>query len=78
MRSVRLGLLTVLAPNAVAIVLGALGLLPPALATAINNGSTIVGATAGAAPLLLAPGSHAASLSAASARRTRRAAARRS
>jgi len=77
MRSVRLGLLSVLGPNAVAIVLGALGLLPPALATAINNGSTIVGALAGAAPLLLAPGSRAAPLSAASARRARTGAPRR-
>jgi Cu2+-exporting ATPase len=52
MRSVRHGLFTVLAPNAVAIVLGALGLMPPALAAAINNGSTIVASMIGVAPLL--------------------------
>jgi Cu2+-exporting ATPase len=54
MRNVRHGLLTVLAPNAVAIVLGALGLMPPALAALVNNGSTIVGAMIGVAPLLVA------------------------
>jgi Cu2+-exporting ATPase len=52
MRSVRHGLFAVLAPNAVAIVLGALGLLPPAVAAAINNGSTIVAALIGVAPLI--------------------------
>jgi Cu2+-exporting ATPase len=54
MGSVRHGLFTVLAPNAVAIVLGALGLMPPALAAAINNGSTIVASMIGVAPLLVA------------------------
>jgi Cu2+-exporting ATPase len=54
MRSVRHGLYTVLAPNVVAIVLGALGLMPPAAAAAINNGSTIVASVIGVAPLILA------------------------
>jgi Cu2+-exporting ATPase len=54
MRSVRHGLYTVLTPNAVAILLGALGLMPPALAAAVNNGSTIVAAMIGVAPLLVA------------------------
>jgi Cu2+-exporting ATPase len=54
MRSVRHGLYTVLGPNALAIVLGALGLMPPALAAAVNNGSTIVASVIGVAPLILA------------------------
>jgi Cu2+-exporting ATPase len=51
MRTVKRGLGLILVPNAVAIVLAALGLLPPSLAAAINNGSTVVAGLAGLAPL---------------------------
>jgi Cu2+-exporting ATPase len=54
MRRVRTTLALVLVPNAVAIVLGALGLVPPAIAATVNNGSTLVAALAGIAPLLSA------------------------
>jgi heavy metal translocating P-type ATPase len=54
MRRVRKGLALVLAPNAVAIVLGALGLMSPAVAAAVNNGSTVVGGLAALAPLFSA------------------------
>jgi cation transport ATPase len=49
---VRRGLGIVVAPNAAAIALGALGLITPGIAAAINNGSTVLAALAGAAPLL--------------------------
>jgi len=52
MRHVRRGLGLVIAPNAVAILLGALGLLAPGAAAAVNNGSTVVAALAAVAPLL--------------------------
>jgi Cu2+-exporting ATPase len=52
MRSVRIGLGIVIVPNAIAIALGALGLLGPALAALINNGSTVAAAIAAASPLL--------------------------
>lgn len=42
MGRVRQTLALVLAPNAIAIVLGALGLLPPAAAAASNNGTTVL------------------------------------
>jgi Cu2+-exporting ATPase len=42
----------VLVPNAVAIAAGALGLINPVIAAAVNNGSTIVAAGRAAAPLL--------------------------
>jgi heavy metal translocating P-type ATPase len=51
MRRVRRGVGYVIAPNAVAIVLGAVGLLSPGGAALINNGSTVVAALAGVAPL---------------------------
>jgi Cu2+-exporting ATPase len=54
MNRVRNALALVLAPNIVAIVLGALGLLSPALAATVNNGSTIVAALSAIAPLLSA------------------------
>ncbi len=54
MRRVRNALALVLAPNVVAIVLGALGLLSPAVAATVNNGSTVVAALTGIAPLLSA------------------------
>jgi cation transport ATPase len=52
MGRVRLGVGLVVAPNAAAIVLGALGLINPALATVANNGSTLLAALVGVAPLL--------------------------
>ena len=51
MRRVRLGLGYVLVPNAVAIVLGAVGLLAPGGAALINNGSTVVASLAAVSPL---------------------------
>jgi heavy metal translocating P-type ATPase len=54
MRRVRNALTLVLAPNVIAIVLGALGLMPPAIAATVNNGSTVVAALSGVAPLLSA------------------------
>ena len=57
MAHVRRGLGLVIAPNAVAIVLGALGLVTPGVAAVVNNGSTVVAALAAVSPLLppLAP-----------------------
>jgi Cu2+-exporting ATPase len=55
MTRVRQGVGLVVAPNAAAIVLGALGLINPALATVANNGSTLVAALVGVAPLLRKP-----------------------
>jgi P-type E1-E2 ATPase len=52
MRRVRRGLGYVIAPNAVAIVLGAMGLLGPGAAALINNGSTVAASLAAVAPLL--------------------------
>jgi Cu2+-exporting ATPase len=51
-RNVKRGLGLVIAPNAVAIALGALGLLQPSMAALVNNGSTVVAALAAMAPLL--------------------------
>jgi cation transport ATPase len=45
----------VLVPNALAIGAGAIGLLTPALAAVINNGSTIAAAAHAIAPLLRRP-----------------------
>ncbi len=52
MGRVRQGLGLVVVPNAAAIVLGALGIINPALATVANNGSTLIAALVGVAPLL--------------------------
>ncbi|MEO7113186.1 MAG: heavy metal translocating P-type ATPase, partial [Polyangiaceae bacterium] len=52
MAHVRRGLGIVIAPNAAAIALGALGLITPGVAAAINNGSTVVAALAALTPLL--------------------------
>jgi Cu2+-exporting ATPase len=52
MSSVRRNLGIVIAPNAVAIALGALGLIRPPLAAVINNGATILAVLAGTTPLL--------------------------
>jgi Cu2+-exporting ATPase len=54
MGRVRQGVGIVVVPNAVAIVLGALGIINPVVATVANNGSTLVAAVVGAAPLLRA------------------------
>jgi Cu2+-exporting ATPase len=51
MRSVHRGIATILAPNAVAIVLAAFGVLSPGVAATINNGSTVAAAVAAVAPL---------------------------
>lgn len=51
MRRVRRGLGFVIAPNAVAIALGAIGLLTPGAAALVNNGSTVAAALAAVAPL---------------------------
>jgi soluble P-type ATPase/uncharacterized protein (DUF697 family) len=53
MASVRRGLGLVMVPNAAGAVLGALGLINPAVAAIINNGSTVIAALAAAAPLVL-------------------------
>ena len=52
MAHVHRGLGLVIVPNAIAIALGAAGLITPGVAAAVNNGSTIVAAMAGLAPLL--------------------------
>jgi heavy metal translocating P-type ATPase len=52
MKRVRRGLGFVIVPNAVAIVLGAVGLLSPGAAALVNNGSTVAAALAAVAPLL--------------------------
>ena len=51
-KNVQRGLGLVIAPNAVAIALGALGLLTPGMAALVNNGSTVIAALAAMAPLL--------------------------
>ena len=55
MRLMRRGVGIVLGPNAFAMGFGALGLMPPALAAAINNGSTVIAALSGLMPLWSAP-----------------------
>ena len=52
MANVKRSLGLVLAPNAIAILLGAFGLLSPAVATVVNNGSTVAAALAAVAPLV--------------------------
>jgi Cu2+-exporting ATPase len=51
MARVRQGVGLVVVPNAAAIVLGAFGIINPAIATVANNGSTLVAALVGVAPL---------------------------
>ena len=53
MASVKRGLALVMVPNAIGAGLGALGLINPALAALVNNGSTVVAALVAAAPLVL-------------------------
>ncbi|MBX3206229.1 MAG: heavy metal translocating P-type ATPase [Labilithrix sp.] len=55
MRAVRTGLGIVIVPNALAIVLGALGVIGPGVATVLNNGSTVVAAMAALSPVLRRP-----------------------
>ncbi|MBX3259541.1 MAG: heavy metal translocating P-type ATPase, partial [Labilithrix sp.] len=52
MRAVRTGLGIVIVPNALAIVLGAVGVIGPGAATLLNNGSTVVAAIAALSPTL--------------------------
>jgi heavy metal translocating P-type ATPase len=52
MANVERSLVLVLAPNAIAIVLGAIGLLSPGAAAIVNNGSTVAAGLAAIAPLL--------------------------
>jgi Cu2+-exporting ATPase len=52
MKRVRRGIGFVIVPNAVAIVLGAVGLLSPGAAALVNNGSTVAAALAAVAPLI--------------------------
>jgi Cu2+-exporting ATPase len=52
MAHVKRGLAIVVAPNAAAIVLGAVGLITPGVAALVNNGSTVIAALAGVSPLL--------------------------
>lgn len=51
MRLVRQNVALVAAPNAAALGLATLGMMPPLLATAVNNGSTVVAAANGLRPL---------------------------
>jgi Cu2+-exporting ATPase len=55
MRSVRQNLGVVIVPNAIAIVLGALGIITPPLAAIINNGTTLIAVLTGTVPLLRGP-----------------------
>jgi len=52
MRAVRQNLGVVIAPNAIAIALGAFGLIQPPMAAIINNGATALAVLAGTLPLL--------------------------
>jgi Cu2+-exporting ATPase len=54
MRRARTAMGMIIAPNVVSIALGALGLMPPALAATVNNGSTIVTALWAVTPLFTA------------------------
>jgi len=58
MTSVRQNLAIIVAPNAIAIALGAFGLIGPPLAAIINNGATILAALVGTLPLLRNPERH--------------------
>jgi Cu2+-exporting ATPase len=58
MSSVRQNLGIIVVPNAIAIALGALGLIGPALAAIINNGATFLAVLVGTMPLLKTPARH--------------------
>jgi len=55
MSSVRTNLGVIIAPNAAAIALGALGLINPPIAAIINNGATLLAVLVGTLPLMRAP-----------------------
>ena len=55
MEKVRQNLGIIIVPNAIAIALGALGLINPPVAAVINNGATILAVLVGTAPLLMGP-----------------------
>jgi heavy metal translocating P-type ATPase len=55
MEKVRQNLGIIIVPNAIAIALGALGLISPPVAAIINNGATILAVLVGTAPLLIGP-----------------------
>jgi Cu2+-exporting ATPase len=55
MASVRRNLGLIIAPNAIAIALGAFGLISPPIAALINNGATILAVLVGTVPLLDVP-----------------------
>jgi P-type E1-E2 ATPase len=52
MRAVRRNIGVVMVPNAIAIALGALGLITPPVAAVINNGTTLVAVLVGTLPLI--------------------------
>jgi len=58
MSSVRQNLGIIIVPNAIAIALGAFGLIGPPLAAIINNGATFLAVLAGTMPLLKMPARH--------------------
>jgi heavy metal translocating P-type ATPase len=55
MSSVRQNLGVIVVPNAIAIALGAFGLINPAIAAVVNNGATFLAVAVGTIPLLRAP-----------------------
>ena len=55
MSRVRQNLGVIIVPNAIAIALGAFGLITPPIAAIINNGATLLAVLVGTAPLLKAP-----------------------
>jgi P-type E1-E2 ATPase len=55
MEKVRQNLGIIIVPNAIAIALGALGIISPPVAAVINNGATILAVLVGTAPLLMGP-----------------------
>jgi Cu2+-exporting ATPase len=58
MASVRQNLGIIIVPNAIAIALGAFGLIRPPLAAIINNGATVLAVLVGTTPLLKVPERH--------------------
>jgi heavy metal translocating P-type ATPase len=58
MSSVRQNLGVIIAPNAIAIALGAFGLITPPIAAIINNGATFLAVLVGTIPLLKIPALH--------------------
>jgi heavy metal translocating P-type ATPase len=58
MSSVRQNLGIIIVPNAIAIALGALGLIAPPMAAIINNGATMLAVLVGTIPLLKMPARH--------------------